>query len=255
MMRARSFVVLAAIGLVVVGSQVLANQTVTLQITISPQRDNPSHYSGRYVASVNVVGGASAREVVFNINIPTAYEMDVSPQDIRIVDVLPGADVHSIAVQGHNEPVPVCFVESQAVNNNNSIWVVALLEDNDRDPKHVCDIVFTAHGRPTTSPLTLSDVAIKDGDVNLIGDQSNFGNNVPCPLFGDLDWDGAIGIRDFALFVAALRQGDNPAWADLMPLAQGSPQPSDPEHAVSAGDGAVGIADFAAWVMALRNAP
>ena len=176
---------------------------VSLTVKVSPERDNGA-YTGRYVARVEVTGATTAREVVANIRIPTAYTMDVSPQGISIKDVRPGADVYSVDVEG--TPTRVCFVESSEVNNRNSVWIVALLTDEQKATKHVCDIVFTAKGRPTTSNINWGEVAVKDGDLNVLVDQGTYGS-ARCPLFGDLDWDGAIGLRDFALFVAALRQG------------------------------------------------
>jgi len=241
---------LAAVGLLLLMASWAFAQP-TLKLTVSPQRENGS-FTGRYVAKVEVTGASSAREVVVNLRIPKAYTIDTAAQDIRIKDVVPGADLYTVQVQGN--PTPVCFVESSNVNDRYNIWIVALLTSEAKDTKHVCDIVFTAKGRPTTVRFNYGDVAVKDGDLNVLVDTGTFAS-ARCPLFGDLDWDGAIGITDFALFVAALRQGTYVAWADLMPVADGSPPPSDPVHAISAGDGQIGIADFGAWVMALRNAP
>lgn len=247
---ARNLRAVAAVGLLFLVAAVALGQT-SLKVTVSPQRSD-DRYTGRYVARVEVEGGSTAREVVFNFRIPTAYQMSTTAQGIRIQDVVPGDDCYSVDVEG--TPTKVCFVESSQISDRNSIWVVALLTDEQKATKHVCDIIFTARGRPTTVNLNIRDVAVKDGDLNVLADAGTF-TGARCPLFGDLDWDGAIGIRDFALFVAALRQGDYVAWADLMPVANGSPPPSDPANAISAGDGQIGIADFGAWVMALRNAP
>ncbi|MBC7288789.1 MAG: hypothetical protein H5T86_12290 [Armatimonadetes bacterium] len=251
-MRRGVSAVLLSVLLVGVASIGLAQATQpSVKVTVSPEKVN-NVYTGRYVAKVEVVGAGSAREVVANIRIPVAYTMSAEPDNISIKDVKAGADVYSVQVDG--VPTGVCFVEAASDSQVNSIWVVALLSEENKDPKHVCDILFTARGRPTTAQIAWGEVVAKDGNLAELTKQGTYGST-RCPLFGDLDWDGAIGLRDFGLFVAALRQGTDVAWADLMPLAQGSPPASDPTRAVSAGDGKVGIQDFGAWVMALRNAP
>jgi len=225
-------------------------------VTVEPQREADDTLTGRYVARVTFAGNGAARQVVFRLDFPTEYALDTTPSDIQIVAVAPGEDALSIDADDPPDgtaETPVVFAEAIDADPVNGIWVVALMKDDaQKDPKHVCDIVFTAKGRATTTPLTFqaNSITVKDGALADLNAQGSFAT-AQNPWLGDLDWDGDIGFSDFNLWLLCWQSKENRPMADLDPLLTG--EATDPANAVSEGDDAITFGDFNAWLVAWQN--
>jgi len=232
-------------------------------VTVEPQREQAGTLTGDYVAKVMVSGAATARQVVFRLNFPTEYTLDMNPSDIQITAVVPGDDAMSIDADDPADGVaetPVVFAEAVAGSPANGVWIVALMKDDaGKDPKHVCDIVFTSKGRATTGTVTFEagSVTVKDGSLTVLTDQGAF-STAQVPKFGDLNWDNAINALDFATFVQAWREFNNSGMADYKALADLSarstdPTIVDPDLMLSQGDDTINALDFADFVLSWRE--
>jgi hypothetical protein len=142
----------------------------------------------------------------------------------------------------------------------NGVWIVALMKDEAQtDPKHVCDIVFTAKGRPTTSSVVFeaASVTVKAGDLSVLSTQGAF-STAQVPKFGDLNWDNAVSALDFITFVQAWREYNQSGMQNykaLADLAARSSDPTvvDPDLMISQGDDAINALDFTDFVLAWRE--
>lgn len=259
MSRAMRFVPgLVALVLVALVCGAAVAQTAALKVTVSPEKNPSNNLTGNYVASVSVDNAPTAREVVARINFPTAYGVDTAVNDIRIKAVTAGADVYSLTTT--TPATPVVFAEATTADGVNGIWVVALLVETEKTPKKVCDITFTARGKPTTSPLTFEtgSVAVKNAALATLISAGTFANNTPVPLFGDLNWDSKVNALDFAAFGQAWREY-NASKTDL-PIADLNPRANtaitDPAQMLTDGAKAnkkVDALDFADFGTAWRN--
>jgi hypothetical protein len=237
-------------------------QTATLKVSVAPERDANSKVTGNYVASVTLENAATAREVVFGLDLPTAYGLDVTASDIRVVAVKPGVDIMAVdantpATPDPSDDTPVLFAENVTTTAGvNGLWIVGLLKnDATTATKQVCSIVFTSRGRATTSTLNFeAGVAVKDGTLAVMTSAGTFGTQ-QVPLFGDFNWDGKVNALDFALFGQAWRQynatkTDKP-FADLAPRSTPNTV-TDPALMLSTGNSSVDALDFAAFGVAWR---
>jgi hypothetical protein len=230
-------------------------QQAQVKATVTQERDASGALTGRMLMRVTVENAGAARECVFRINLPTAYGLDTaSDGNISIKDVRAGADVEEIVVG--SQRVKVCFVEAVAGQGVSGLWIVALLQDAPtKTTKHVCDIVFTARGRPTTAPVTYEaqSISVKDANLNVLATTGTIAPRAN-PLFGDLDWKGDINALDFSLFAQAWRRYNatkqDLALADFYPLATGTG--NDPNNDTSQGDRQVNALDFAKFAQAWR---
>jgi len=245
--------ILAALLILSLVAPAMAQQVT---VTVEPEREQDDTLTGNYIAKTMVTGAATARQVVFRLNFPTEYTLDMLPSDIQIVAVIPGEDAMSIDADDPPDGVaetPVVFAEPVPGAPSNGVWVVALMKDDaQKDPKHVCDIVFTSRGRATTASIAFgtNSVTVKDGALTDLKAQGAF-ETVQNPCLGDLDWDGDIGFADFNLWLLCWQSGQSRPMADLDPLAQGDA--SDPCNAISEGDDAITFGDFNTWLVAWQN--
>lgn len=232
-----------------------------VQVAMQFDRLADSSLSGNYLAKVTVEGAGAARQVVFRLNFPEAYTLDMAPDDIQIVAVRPGADVMSIDANATPTPdtaddTPVVFAEAVAGSPVNGIWIVALMKDEAaKSTKHVCDIVFTSRGRATKDLLAFEagSVAVKDASLAVLSDQGAFAS-AQAPLFGDLNWDSKIDPGDYNIWRASWKLSRDVPLADLFPVVAGT-TPNDPVNAISVGDNTVNPGDYNAWRGAWKNAP
>lgn len=226
----------------------------SLKVTVEPERGAGNKLTGRYVAHVNVVGAPAARLVVFRINIPDAYVMNTSPQANQtwLVDVKPGTSIFRLPADADPAQSKVFFAEyASDAAQMHGLWCVALLTSDNEDPKHVCDLVFTAKGRPTSALITFATVSVKDGNLTLLIDQGTYGSP-RVPLFGDLNWNGQIDGADLGLFAAAWSayysaHPETLDFADLFPLDNDS---QNLNQRTSAGDGEITGADYGMFAFA-----
>jgi hypothetical protein len=232
-----------------------------LKVTVSPERASDGKLTGNYDAAVTVVSAATAREVSFGLNIPTAYTVDTDAYDIRIVAVKSGADVALIDANTPETPAdtsddtPVLFAETTVGSGTTDVSVVALLKDDaTATTKKVCDVIFTARGRATTANVTFDTVAVKDASLVTLVSAGTFAG-AQVPLFGDFNWDGKVSALDFAVFAQAWREynstGTDKALADLNPRQD--PTVTDPRTMLSTGDNKVNALDFSAFALAWRE--
>ena len=253
-MRALAGVLLAALWMTPVWSQ-------QLKVTVAPERAADGKLTGNYDAAVTVEGAATAREVSFGLNIPKAYVVDTAAFDIRIVAVKPGADVYAVDTNTPETPAdptddtPVLFAENVSSADTNGVWIVALLKDDaTKTSKKVCDVIFTARGRPTAANIAFDSVAVKDGNLVTLVNAGTFAG-AQAPLFGDLNWDGKVSALDFAIFAQAWREynasGADKPLADLNPRQD--PTVTDPRAMLSTGDNKVNALDFSAFALAWRE--
>lgn len=234
-----------------------------VNVTVEPQRAQDDSLTGNYVAKVMVTGAATARQVVFRLNFPKEYTVDMTASDIQIVAVVPGDDAMMIDADETPDGVaetPVVFAEAVAGDPTNGIWIVALMKDDaQKDPKHVCDIVFTSRGRATTAPVAFEagSVTVKDGTLAVLTDQGAF-STAQVPLFGDFNWDNAIDPNDLFLFAQAWREyyatspSPSKALADIAPRAT-DPTVVDPAAMLSTGDDTVDPNDLFDFALAWRE--
>ncbi len=226
----------------------------SLQVQVQPHRDQDNKFTGRYVAKLSVVGAAAARLVVFRLNVPTDYTVDTAAaaNQTWLVDIIPGADIYKLPKSVDANESPVFFAElATDVANMNGLWGVGLLTDPSKDPKHVCDIVFTSGGRVTVTALAFGTgtVSVKDQGLTQLTAQGSF-STVAVPLYGDLNWNGQIDGGDFGLFAAAWSSfyGDSKTldFADIAPLNSNA---DDLSLRTSAADGNISGQDFGlfAW--------
>ncbi len=246
-----------------------AAATPGLYVQMVADRDSTTNaITGNLAARVSVIGIPTAREVVFHLSFPTVYGVNITASDIRIVAVKPGADVMSI--DANNPPTgvltPVVFAEG-VTSTVREVWVVALLTSSANDPKAICDVVFTAHGRPTLSNVAIDSVQVKDGSLTVQASTANFSANsggttagVACPIFGDFNWDGHVSAADFAMWVAAWKawsaSNTTASYADIMPAVSGD-TPTDPANCLTDQSAALAVSaiDFAGWVAAWKHSP
>lgn len=244
-------------------SLVVPALTQQVSVTVEPQRETDGTLTGKYIAKATVSGAATARQVVFRLNFPTEYTLDMNASDIQIVAVLPGEDAMSIDADDPPDgtaETPVVFAEAVAGSPSNGVWIVALMKDDAaKDPKHVCDIVFTSKGRPTTNTVTFEagSVTVKDGSLAVLSSVGAFSTS-QVPKFGDLNWDNTINALDFTTFVQAWREYNNSGLQDYKALADYSPRSSDPtivdpDLMISQGDDAINALDFTDFVLAWRE--
>jgi hypothetical protein len=191
---------------------------------------------------------------------PVGYELELAPEDIWILAVVPGPDVVSIDANDPPTPAdpsddtPVVFAESATAADTSTVWIVALLTEEEKSPKKICDIVFTSRGKATVSLVNFeAGVSVKDGALaELIGD-GTYGS-AQVPLFGDFTWDGTVNALDFAVFAQAWREYNattaDKALADLHDRANTS---TDPAEMLSLGNNAVNALDFAQFALAWRE--
>jgi hypothetical protein len=219
---------LGLVGLAtLVAATTWAAATPGLYVQVIPEKNTGGALTGKLEAHITTIGLTTAREVVFHLSFPTAYGVDMTASDIRIVAVKPGTDAMSIDANsppGSGPLTPVVFAEG-TVSSSREVWVVALLNNNTNDPKSVCDVVFTCQGRPTTSPLVIDNVQVKDGSLSVLASSGNFTSNaagtapgVAVPLFGDLNWNGQIDATDVTLIIQAWNAnaaGTYCPWADI----------------------------------------
>jgi len=131
-----------------------------------------------------------------------------------------------------------------------------LLVETEKTPKKVCDIVFTARGKATTSPLAFEtgSVSVKNAALAVLISSGTFAG-APVPLFGDFNWDSKVNALDFASFGQAWREY-NASKTDL-PIAdlhtRANPTVTDPAQMLSTGDHKVDALDFAAFGLAWRQ--
>jgi hypothetical protein len=252
-----------ALGVLLLLALVIPTWSQTLKVSVTPERDASSKVTGNYVASVTLESAAAAREVVFGLDFPTAYGLNVTPSDIRVIAVKPGADIMAVdantpATPDTSDDTPVLFVENlTATAGVNGMWVVGLLKnDTATANKKVCDIVFTSRGRATTSTLAFeAGVQVKDGSLAVLTSTGTFGSQ-QVPLFGDFNWDGKVNALDFALFGQAWREYNSTtvdkAFADLNPTSTPGTV-TDPALMLSTGDNKVNALDFAKFALAWRE--
>ena len=248
-MHARRGVVLAAaLGC---GAAVAA-QSPGIRGFVAPERGAARALTGRYVLSIEAVKAPSARLVSFRLRVPLAYELDTDPRVVRVDAVLPGSQVLAMDLKTPTtadpaDDTPLLFAQTSTSGGNLLLDVVALLKSSQKAPKHVCDVIFTSRGRPTATPLAFpaGTVAVRDADSALLGQAASFGTK-PVPLFGDLDWSGAVNSLDLSLFAEAWRRSN--VTHQALPLADLAPftGPMDPNTSVSQGNGAVNAADLSA---------
>lgn len=239
----------AAVVLVSLVAPVLSQQ---VKVTIEPQMDAQFKLTGNYLARATVAGAPTARQVVFRLNFPTQYTLNTAASDIQIVAVVPGADAMSIDADDPPDgtaETPVVFAEAVAGTPANGIWIVALMKDDAQaNPKHVCDIIFTARGRQTAAAIgyETGSVSVKDGSLQVLastgvlGDVNGIREAAQVSLgFGDLDWNGIIDADDFGIFLAAWSEAvadkTDKALADLNPLT--NPAEINPDNMFTAGQG------------------
>ena len=233
------------------------------QVKVAMQFDRlpDNSLTGKYIARVSCEGVGTARQVVFRLNFPDAYALNMDPSDIQIAAVIPGADVMSIDANATptadpSDDTPVVFAEAVAGSPVNGIWIVALMKDEAaKTTKHVCDIIFTSRGRATKDPVAFeaNSVVVKDASLSVLASQGAFAG-AQTPLFGDLNWDGKIDPGDYNIWRAAWRLSRDVPLADLFPVLAGT-TPNDPANAISVGDNSVNPGDYNAWRGAWKNAP
>jgi hypothetical protein len=227
----------------------------SVQVKVVAQRDADNKVTGRYVAQVNVVGAAKARLVVFRLNVPKAYTVDANPaaDQTWLIDVLPGSDVYQLPANVDAGQPPVFFAElSEDVADMYGLWVVALLKDEEKDPKHVCNIVFTSKGRATAVPLAFGEgsVAVKDQALTVLASQGTF-SGAANPVFGDLNWSGSIEFNDVLLMAEAwaIKSQRVADFADLHPTTG----PDTLAGKLSQGNGTIDFNDILALAWAWQK--
>jgi hypothetical protein len=243
-----------------------AAATPGLYVQVIPDKDTSGNMTGNLAARVRVHGLTDAREVVFHLSFPTVYGVDTTASDIRIVAVKPGADVMSIDANNPATPAnpaddtPVVFAEG-ATSTVREVWVVALLTSSANNPKVVCDVVFTCHGRPTTSSIAIDSVQVKDGSLAVLAAPAAFTANAtatatgsPVPLFGDFNWSGAIDAGDVTLIIQAWNAnaaGHYCPWADIGGGVYDTS--TDLSSRLATGNGAMDASDITAIIHAWRR--
>ena len=64
----------------------------------------------------------------------------------------------------------------------NGVWVVALLTDEAKASKQICEVVFLSRGKATVSDLAFDGVVVKDGTATEIpGVVADLNGGVECP--------------------------------------------------------------------------
>jgi hypothetical protein len=233
------------------------SQAPGVRATVTPERGPGRVLTGKYVLTVEAVKAADARLVSFRVRVPLAYGVNAALQGIRVEAVRSGSQVLSMDLNNPptaatGDDTPLMFAEATAGADNVLVDVVALLKANATSPKHVCDVVFTSQGRPTTKTIGFppGTVSVRNADSVLLGSDSSFAG-AAVPLFGDLDWSGSINALDLSLFAEAWRTSDASGkalpLADLHPYAGGP----DPAQMTSTGNKLVDNRDLtalrAAW--------
>ncbi|MBM3956726.1 MAG: hypothetical protein FJ313_01575 [Gemmatimonadetes bacterium] len=240
------------------------SQTPGVRATVTPERGPGRVLTGKYVLTVEAVKAADARLVSFRLRVPLAYGVDAALRDIRVKAVRAGTQVLSMDL--NNPPTaapaddtPILFAETSTTAADLVVDVVALLKANTTAPKHICDVIFTAQGRPTARAIAFpaGTVAVRNADSALLGSDSSFAG-AAVPLFGDLDWNTQVNALDLSLFAEAWRTSDTAGQAlplaDLHPYAGGP----DPAQMTSTGNRLIDNRDLnalkAAWTEYNRTA-
>ncbi|MCX7597316.1 MAG: hypothetical protein N2512_00390 [Armatimonadetes bacterium] len=232
----------------------LALGQAEVRATVMLDRTQAGALTGRYYVKVTLENCPTARMCTFRLNLPTAYAFNnaAASANTWIVDMRAGADVETIQAGSPPTAAPVLFAEAATGTNVKGVQVVALLKAEAKNSKHVCDIVFTSRGRATLAPITFEagSVSVKDQALNPI--------TAPARVvranahFGDLNWDGGIGLNDFDAWVTAWKQGTDLPFADIAPVVSGSA--SQPATALSSQTpSGIGLDDFDAWVTAWKS--
>ena len=227
-------------------------QTASVRATVAPERGAGRVLTGRYVLSLEVVKAPEARLVTSRLRVPIAYDVPTAARGIRVEAVRPGAevlrmDLNTPPTAPVGDDTPLLFADASTGSDFIFLDVVALLKASHAAPKHVCDVVFTATGRPTTKPIIFypDSVAISNADSAVLGNTGFFAT-AAVPLFGDLDWSGAVNALDLSLFAEAWRTSDTTGTAlplaDLHPYSGGT----DPAKMVSRGNKLIDNRDLAA---------
>ena len=119
--------------------------------------------------------------------------------------------------------------------------------------------MFTSRGRATVAVVGFEtgSVAVKDGTLNALVQQGTFNKGIQVPLFGDLNWDGAINALDFAVFAQAWREYNaahtDKALADLYPRTNTSTDPAQMLTDATKADKAITALDFSVFALAWRE--